>query len=163
MEAGHADDETEEEFKLKGDDRNAIDIAIRVARDFLKHPRIAPQQITALGNALYALERLPRVTLGASCEFGIVYRKGTPEFSEMRYVDFRISEHSFEICKGGSVYDKSIGSDSFSDPGWLVEVSGYRNAECDLYSLENSISEYLNLGANITVSDESDIDYEYVD
>ena len=51
---------------------------------------------------------------------GIVYRNGTEEFSEMRYITFRISEDTFEISKGSSVYDKTVGSDSFSDPGWLV-------------------------------------------
>ena len=78
----------------------------------------------------------------------------------MRYIDFRISESAFEISKGGSVYDKAVGGDSFSEPGWVVEAGGYRSAECDLYDLENSIAEYLNLGAEISVSDESEIEYE---
>lgn len=149
-----------EKFDLTDDDRYAVEIADNVARRFLKHPRITPQQVIALGNALYALERLPLVTLGSSCEFGIVYRSGTEEFSEMRYITFRISESAFEISKGGSVYDKAIGSDSFSEPGWSVEVDGYRNAECELDLIEDSIAEYLNLGADITVSDESEIEYE---
>jgi len=87
---------------------------------------------------------------------GIVYRNGTEEFSEMRYITFRISEDTFEISKGGSVYDKAVGSDSFSDPGWLLEVGGYRQTECELYELDGSIAEYLTLGAKITVSDESE-------
>jgi hypothetical protein len=78
----------------------------------------------------------------------------------MRYIDFRISEGAFEISKGGSVYDKAVGSDSFSEPGWLVEVGGYRGAECDLYYLQDSIDEYWNLGAEISTSDESEIEYE---
>jgi hypothetical protein len=150
----------EEEFELTDDDMQAIEIAKNTARRFLKHPRITPQQVIAIGNALHALERLPLITPGSSSEFGIVYRAGTVEFSEMRYIDFRISESAFEISKGGSVYDKAVGSDSFSEPGWLVEVGGYRNAECELYDLENSIAEYLNLGAEISVSDESEIEYE---
>ena len=149
-----------EEFELTDDDCYAIEIAKTLARRFLKHPRIRPQQVIGLGNALYALERLPLVTPGSSCEFGIVYRAGTEEFSEMRYIDFRISESTFEISNGGSVNDKAVGGDSFSEPGWVVEVDGYRNAECELYQLEDSIAEYLNLGAEITVSDESEIEYE---
>ncbi len=78
----------------------------------------------------------------------------------MRYIDFRISESEFEILKGGSVYDKAVGGDSFSEPGWVVEVGGYRNAECELHQLEDYIVEYLNLDAEITVSDESEIEYE---
>lgn len=138
-----------EEFELADDDLQAIEIAKNTARRFLKYPQITPQQVIALGNALYALERLPLVTLGSSSEFGIVYRAGTEEFSEMRYINFRISESAFEISKGGSVYDKAVGSDSFSEPGWVVEAGGYKNAECELY-----------LGAEISVSDESEIEYE---
>ncbi len=150
----------EEEFELTEEDMQAIEVAKNTARLFLKHPLITPQQVIALGNALYALERLPLITPGSATEFGIVYRSGTVELSEMRYIDFRISESAFEISKGGSVYDKAVGSDSFSEPGWSVEIGGYRSSECELYDLEESIAEYLNLGAEISVSDESEIEYE---
>jgi hypothetical protein len=116
--------------------------------------------IVGLGKALYALERLPLVTPGSYSEFGIVYREGDEEFSEMRYITFRISEAAFEISMGGSVYDKAVGSDSFSDPGWVVEAGGYRETECEIRGLEELVTEYLNLGAKITVSDESEIEYE---
>ena len=80
--------------------------------------------------------------------------------TRLRYITFRISESAFEISIGGSVYDSAVGSDSFSDPGWLVEAGGYRETECELYELEGSIVEYLNLGAKITVSDESEDESE---
>jgi hypothetical protein len=148
------------EFKLTNDDRYAIECAINIARRFLKTPGLNASKIIGLGKALYALERLPKTTPGAYFEFGISYRAGTKESSEMRYVDFKITESSFEISKGGSVYDCDRGSDSFSDPGWLIQASGYRETECELYDLEDTILEYLNLGAEISVSDESDIEYE---
>ena len=106
------------EFALTNDDCYAVEIAKNTAHRFLKHPQITPQQVIGLGHALYALERLPLVTPGSFSEFGIVYRAGTDEFSEMRYIDFRISESAFEISEGSSVYDKAVGSDSFSEPGW---------------------------------------------
>lgn len=149
-----------EELELTDDDVQAIRIAKNTARHFLKNPQISPQEVIGLGNALYALERLPLVTPGSSSEFGVVYRAGTEDLSEMRYIDFTISESAFEISIGGSVYDKAVGSDSFSEPGWIIETGGYTNRECDLYDLEDSIAEYLNLGAEISVSDESEIEYE---
>lgn len=149
-----------EKFELADEDYYAIDIAIKTARRFLKHPRITPRQVISLGIALYALERLPLVTPGAQAEFGIVYRAGTEEFNEMRYILFKISESDFEISKGGSCYDSSIGGDSFSEPGWLIDTDGSRETECELYGLEDRIEEYLNLGAEIEVSDESEIDFE---
>jgi hypothetical protein len=149
-----------ETFELTDDDEYAIAIAIKIARNFLKHRHIKPLQIVGLGNALYALERMPLVTPGSFSEFGIIYRAGTDAFSKMLYINFRVSDSDFEISIGGSVYDSSVGSDSFSEPGWLVDIGGYRKTECDLFNLEEDISEYLSLGAKITVSDESEIDYE---
>jgi hypothetical protein len=151
---------TMEKFKLTDDDVQAIEIAKSIARSFLKHSQITPQQVIGLGNALYALQRLPRVTLGSSSTFGIADRGGDEEFREMRYINFSISESAFEISKGGSVYEKGVGHDSFSEPGWLVEAGGYRSAECELYNLEDSINSHLNSGAEISVSDESTIEYE---
>ena len=148
------------EFELTDDDWYAILIATNTARRFLQSQSITPQQVIGLGNALYALERLPLITPGSFCEFGIVYRAGSDDVYEMRYINFIISESEFEISMGGSVYDKAVGGDSYSYPGWLVEAGGFRDAECELYQLEDSISEYLNLGAEITVSDESKIEYE---
>lgn len=43
-----------------------------------------------------------------------------------------ISDSVFEISKGGSVYRKAIGSDSFSEPSWIIGVNGYRNTEMDI-------------------------------
>lgn len=140
---------------MEDDDYLAVEIAKNIAHHFLKHPQITPKQVVGLGNALYALERLPVVTPGSYSEFGFEYRAGTEDRNEMLYVDFRTAEDSFEISIGGSVYDSAVGSDSFSKPGWLVEIGGYRNTKCELYDLEDTIVEYLNLGAKITVSDES--------
>ncbi|MBF0453911.1 MAG: hypothetical protein HQL72_03715 [Magnetococcales bacterium] len=150
-----------DEFDLTDEDVFAVEIAKNIARRLLGHPQITPQQIIGLGNALYALEQLPLSTPGSLSEFGIVYRAGDDNFSEMRYIDFRISGSTFEISIGGSVYNKGVGSDSFSEPGWIIEIGGHRNAECELYTLEDSITEYLNLGAEITVSDESEIEYDH--
>ena len=147
-------------FELTEEDFGAVEIASNVARRLLRHPRITPRQIVGLGNALYALERLPRVTPGACCEFGISYRKGTDDSEEMIYFDFNISDSEFRISQGGSVYEKSVGGDSHSAPDWVVEVDGYRETECDLYDIESSIEAYLRLGAEITVNDESDMEYE---
>ena len=152
-----------EEFELTEDDHYAVRIAKNVARRLLKHPHINPQQVIGIGNALYALERLPLATPGAYTEFGIAYRAGSKNFSEMRYIDFRISDEDFAISMGGSVYNDSVGGDTISEPGWLVEIGGYRKTECELYDLEDSIEEYLSLGAEIVVNDESDIEYEFED
>jgi len=134
-----------------------------VARDFLRYLGITPQEVVGLGHALYALERLPKVTPGVYCQFGIFYRAGDKEFSEMKYITFAISDYSFEISIGGSVYEKGVGSDRYTEPGWLIELDeeGYRDPGCALYALEGKIREYIHLGAQITVDDQSAIDMSY--
>lgn len=149
-----------DKFDISEDEQYAIDISCNVIRSLLRNPRIKPQQIIGLGNALYALERMPNVTEGVYCEYGIVYRAGTEEFNEMRYITFLITDYLFSISKGGSVYESLVGGDSFSEPDWIIELGGYRDTEMDLFDIEDSIQEYLNLGAEITVEDESDINFE---
>jgi len=141
------------------EDEVAIDEAKKVIRHFLRSGSTTSKDVVGLGRALHALERLPDITPGVSIRFGIDYTSGTEEFRENRYIDFCISEDSFEIRTGGSVYDKPVGSDSFSDPGWLIEAGGYRDVKMGLSTLselENMVLEYMNLGAEIVVED----DYE---
>ena len=147
-----------EKYEFTEDDFYAVAVAKYVARRFLKCGNISPRKIIGLGNAIYTLECLPLATAGVLSEFGIVYRSGAEEFSEMRYIDFRILESAFENSLGGSVYDKTVGRYSFSEPGWLIEIGGYRNTKCELYNLAESINEYLNIGAELTVSDGSEIE-----
>lgn len=144
-------------FYLLEDDYYAIDIAKNTIRRFLKHPRIETKQIIGLGNALYALERLPEITEGSDCEFGIEYRHGTDEFNEMRYLNFHITEGFFCISAGGSTHDKAGGGDSYSTLDWYIEASGARCTEGELCYLEDGIVEYLNLGGKISVTDNSEL------
>lgn len=148
-----------EPFELTVEDEVAIDAAKKVVRNFLRSESIASQDVVGLGKALYALERLPDITSGVTVRFGINYTSGNEEAREYRYIDFCVSEDSFEIKTGGSVYDKSVGSDSFSEPGWLIEAGGYRDVKMGfstLVELEDLVLEYLNLGAEIEVQDENE-------
>lgn len=141
-------------FQLTDEDYQAILIAKNIARRLLRHPHITPKQIIGVGTALDALERLPDVTPGAWAEFGVCYRHGEEDFEEMEFVQFRISDSDFEISRGGSTYSKSVGGDTISRPGWLVELDGNYERNCDLSRLEGKINEYINLGAEIIVEDE---------
>lgn len=128
-------------FNLDDEDYYAIDIAQRIIQLFLKYPNIRPIEVIGLGNALYAINRLPLVTEGAFCEFGLKYSLGTEKFSEMIYINFRISEEDFEISKGGSIYNKLVGSDSYSEHNWYIDVYGYRETELELFYIEDQIDE----------------------
>tara|TARA_R100000664_G_C2652658_1_gene72568 strand:+ start:69 stop:527 length:459 start_codon:yes stop_codon:yes gene_type:complete len=146
------------EFRITEDDKHAIQIANDVAQLFLSNYNLTPKQTVGLGHALYALERMPKVTEGIHCEFGIYYKYGNEDYNESKYYDFGIYEDRFEISIGGSTYDKSVGGDNYSEPGWVIEVGGLNKREAELYNLEDTIHELLNLGAEIKVCDESAID-----
>lgn len=153
-----------QDFNLEGQDiysdEYAISIAIDCAKLFLRNSKISTRQIIGLGNALYALERMPASTPGTFVEFGVAYRvDGNYPESEMCYLNFIISESCFEISRGGSI-NLGTGHDAFSDPGWRIELGGYREAECELWRLEDEVIELLNLGGEITVYDESEIEYD---
>lgn len=66
----------------------------------------------------------------------------------------------FEIARGGSVYQEGVGSDSFSEPGWLIEAGRSKFTEGETDDLVGLVAEYLNLGAEITVADESEIEFD---
>ena len=149
-----------DQFELDDDDRSAVELAKGFARRLLRDDRLTPRQIRGLACALHALEQLPSSTPGASTEFGIEYRNGDGNFEEMRYVLFRIAEDTFEVSSGGSVYDKAIGSDSFSDPGLRIELGGYKEGQIDAYTIEATLTEFLGLGGRIIVDDESTIDFD---
>ena len=147
------------EFNLVDEDFFAIQTTINIARYFLTLPSIKPQQIKGIGNALHALERLPKSTPGAYVEFGVELIKKI-DFKESRYIDFLVTEDSFEIMKGGSNTDPMMGGgDSYSEPGWSIELGGYYNHSGNLAYLEDELRELLNLGGVINVNDESEIDY----
>jgi len=149
-----------EAFELIDEDYYAIQIASNVARLFLKERNLPPRSIIGLGNALYALDRLPEVTKGVNCQFGLIYENGNEEFRESKYYEFRIGEDFFEISAGGSVYDKAVGSDSFSEPGWLVQSNGVATRDAELWYLGDHITEFINIGAKVIVEDESEIIFE---
>ena len=152
-----------------GDDY-AISIAMNVARRFLREPDITASQIVGIGHALYALQRLPVVTPGIDVRFGIIIHhkieapspknsKETITLSDMEYIDFCISEDTFEISKGGSA-DCGAGHDSYSLAGWYVGLDGSRKTQCELYCIEDAISMLLEQkNTEIRVEDHSKIDF----
>lgn len=149
-------------FKLiDSSDQYALDIAERLARRLLAFPLLGAKSIFGLANAIYALQRMPAATPGVCVEYGITYRNGTPEFSEMKYVTIRITEDEIELSEGGSVYEKAVGGDSYTRPGWLMTASGGGCRECDLCSLDDTITDLINLKATPNVCDDSEIDYDF--
>lgn len=142
------------EFELLEDDYGAIDAALCVARRMLIRLPAGDPRCPGLQRAIAGLERLPEVTPDLDVQFGLVLRKGDETFHEMRYLDFTISDCALGISAGGSVWEKPIGGDSYTDLDWVLQNDGYRShsdGEANFWWIEGTAQEYLNLGAEITV------------
>ena len=146
-------------FDFNEDDYYAVIVAKNVARRLLQHPDIQPRQVIGLGNALYALDRLPQPTPGVRCEYSIVYTQLSDGFEKTRYISFHISAADFRICRGGTDFDRTVGEDHFNEPLWEVRTDGFRNTEGILDTVEDSCEALIARGAIIRVTDRSVISF----
>lgn len=147
-------------FDLNEDDYYAVIVAKNVARRLLQHPDIQPRQVIGLGNALYALDRLPQSTPGVQCEYSIVFTQLSDGFEKTRYISFHISSAGFRLCRGGTDFDRTVGEDRFKEPLWEVRRDGYRNTGGILDTVEDSCEALMTRGAIIRVYDRSAISFE---
>ncbi|MEQ8200103.1 MAG: hypothetical protein ABRQ24_01640 [Syntrophomonadaceae bacterium] len=147
-------------FDLNEDDYYAVIVAKNVARRLLQHPDIQPRQVIGLGNALYALDRLPQPTPGAHCDYSIVFSQFSDGFEMTRYISFHISANDFRLCRGGNNFDRTVGEDQFNEPLWEVRKDGYRNTGGILDTVEDSCEALLTRGAVIRVADRSTITFK---
>ena len=72
----------ENKFELVEEDYYALEIAKKIARHFLSLPIVKPKQIIGLGNAIFALERIPKSTPGVFVNYGVELCKGNNDFRE---------------------------------------------------------------------------------
>ena len=151
--------DVERQFDLSDDDELVIETAKNLARRLLCESSITPYQIVGLGHALHALDQLPESTPGAYVNFGISIRGGDESYSEMRYITFQVYEDEIALHRGGSVYDKNVGSDSYSLPGWSVGLLQGRQVEIEVFDIEPTIHDCLNCDPEISVEDESTIEH----
>ena len=85
-----------------------------IAKRLIQHLKVTARQIVGLGQALYALERLPTITPGIWVKFGLILDVTGRFRNETSYIDFRISEEEFEISRGGYI-DLGTGWDSYKE------------------------------------------------
>lgn len=148
------DDETDNGFILKKPDYEAIQVAINVLRLFLSQGKLPEYHIDALRKAQCALERLPAITQGIYCDYGISYRKKDGKRNYIRYISFLISDSEFSITTGARTCDQISEGDRIW-PRWRIPIGWFpiRSLGRELYELEDEICQCLEQGAEITVKD----------
>jgi len=133
-----------------------VRVAEEVARRLVAHPNTTPLQLAALAKALHALELMPRWVMYGYITYGISYRAGTKEFHEMRYLQVKIDDEALSFEDGGSVYDKSVGSDTFGHDPIVLHSTGRCGDISRLTDWNNSFQEFLAMESEITTADECD-------
>lgn len=146
------------EFPLDDDDFAVIEAVKNSVQYILKNPVLTWEQSVGLAVAIIALERLPAPTKGVNVQFGINYEAGTKDRSESYYILFSINESEIEISRGGYISDSALGGDSYSYPDWFVALNGFKETNVELSGIDYDIKEYLDLGAKITVYNNSNLD-----
>lgn len=150
----------EKEFQLEEEDYCAIETVKATLKRVLKEHELKPMQLIGFGNYLYALDRLPKITHGINSTIDISCTRGDNHFRESKSYIFRLEEEVFQIEIYGHISDEFVGGDGFDYPGWYLQADGYRETEANIWELEDQLSEFLNLGVEITVEDFSEIEYE---
>ncbi len=118
-------DETESLFPLIGNmERPLIEEIVKALRDLFRRNDITAMQMHHLAVLLFGLEHLPVATPGIDVTLILAYRTG----DNMNYQSVDLDDNTFSLSSGGSVYDPSTGSDSYSDEVLMVEATGYRDA-----------------------------------
>lgn len=58
-------------------------------------------------------------------DFGFVMETGNDEHHEIEYMDFHFESEIIEVSSGGSIYDKPVGSDSYSNWDYSIGLNGW--------------------------------------
>jgi hypothetical protein len=134
-----------------------IDLAARVGRGLLTKADVTPMQIIAIGKALEALNRMPEWIMNGYVKIGLEYRAGDREFHEMRYYQICIDSDALTFESGGSVYDRSVGSDSFSDEEIQLQSHGRIIGSRDLDDWEVTFNEFFGMESGVCTEDECEL------
>lgn len=58
-------------------------------------------------------------------DFTFVWEAGTGDNHELEYMDFHFESEMIQVSSGGSVYDKAVGSDSYTNWDYSIGLNGW--------------------------------------
>src|SRR5262245_36039756 len=89
-------------FRLK--EKAIVDETIALVKEVLRDPSLTPRDLHLAAKVLLALMRLPRPTPGIAIDMTISYRFN----NDLSYRGIFISEESFRLQSGGSIYTPGV-------------------------------------------------------
>ncbi len=115
-------------FPIAEDELQLVANVIRHTRRFCVLPTVTPPQLAGLARALFALERLPRISEGVDVTVLLGIPTGSPDDFTSQWATYQISDGAFSIGR------RSISSSPASDNSTIlykVDNSGYRSMGAD--------------------------------
>ena len=119
----------EGEFFSAPDDAEVFEHVIGYVRRICTLPKIKPQELAGLAHALYALERLPRVTPGVAVDFQVGVRWGTETEHSESWATFHISEEEFNAGRMERTRDPYVGGDHQTTTVFEISRESHRTPE----------------------------------
>lgn len=58
-------------------------------------------------------------------DFGFVWETGNDEHHKLEYIDFHFESEMIQVISGGSVHDKLVGSDSYTNWDYSIGLNGW--------------------------------------
>ena len=111
-----------------------------------------PVTLRKIASFLYALERLPYTTPEVSLDFAIMERV----CGNLSYVSVELDSQSFRLSTGGSIYSPDVGSDSFSETMFQVEMGGFRDGSTEAFN--DWLVAFASAGGYVEVQGDDDAD-----
>ena len=139
-----ASDTTRDAFPIAEDELHLVEEVIRHTRRFCALPKVTPPQLAGLARALFALERLPRISKGVEVEFNVGIRWGRPDDCREQWVTFRVSDSSFGVGTMSVTSDPAVGSDHHTTAVYEVDNGGYRSMEAGDENVWMQIFDWIN-------------------
>jgi hypothetical protein len=142
------------EMSLDEDALNLINVAERAARSLLTHRKTTLREVATIAKAIQHM--MPKWVMSGHVTFGISHRVGNDESEEMVYRHVTINGESLTFQSGGSVYDRRVGGDSFSDDSIELFSDGTTQNTWNVSEWEKGFVEILNRDAEVSTEDECD-------
>lgn len=128
---GGDSDATWAAFPIAEDELQLVQNVIRHTRRFCVLPTVTPPQLVGLGRALFALERLPRISKDVDVEFSLGITWGSLDDYISRFVTYHISEGTFCVGTMSFSSDPAAGDDRHTTTVYKVDNKGERSMTAD--------------------------------
>jgi hypothetical protein len=144
------EDDIDDLFPFTHAERQLID---QLEATIRRHMIVAdPAALKEIAAFIFALQRLPYATPAVALDLALIDEIG----ENLSYVSVELDGQSFRLSIGGSVYSPDVGSDSYSNTTFQVELGGFRDGTTQ--DFEEWLDAFVSVGGAIEIQGDSDTD-----